>query len=170
MLARKLGRELWQQRGHNLAITIAMALAVCCFVASRNSYLDLKGSYAKIQHDLHLADWTIEVRESLLRGCETDRQVEGVTAAEDRIVVSLPVVLPDGRFAPGVRGRVRLEGRFITLPSGHRPRLDQLLIERGSYPQAPNEVLVEKHFAEFHGIEPSATLELEIPVRRKCEH
>ena len=163
MLARKLGRELWRQRGHNLAITIAMALAVCCFVASRNSYLDLRGSYAKIEKDLNLADWTIEVANLYSADVERIKKLDGVKAAEDRIVVSLPVVLPEGRLAPDATGRVRLEGRFITLPSGHRPWLNQLLIERGVYPQAPNEVLVEKHFADYHGIEPSTALELEIP-------
>ncbi len=59
--------------------------------------------------------------------------------------------------------RVRLEGRFITLPPGHPPGIDRLLIAEGAYPQAPNEVLVEKHFAEYQHLKPGDTLELEIP-------
>jgi putative ABC transport system permease protein len=163
MLARKLRRELWWQRSQILAITVALAIAVCCYVASRNSYLDLTQSYASLQEDLHLADWTLSVSDVDAEELEHIRNLEGVAGAEDRIVVSLPLVIPKGRFVEDKVGRVRLEGRFITLPKGHKPEVNQLLIETGSYPEKPNEVLVEKHLAEHHRLKPGDELELEVP-------
>lgn len=163
MLARKLRRELWWQKSQILAITIALAIAVCCYVASRNSYLDLTNSYASLQEDLKLADWTLGVSDVDAKGLEKVRDVPGVLQAEDRIVVSLPLIVPKGRLAPDKVDRVRLEGRFITLTPGQKPEVNQLLIETGAYPLKPNEVLVEKHFAEHHRLKPGDELELEIP-------
>lgn len=163
MLWRKLRRELWWQRGQILAITVALAIAVCCFVASRNSYLDLTHSYASLQVDLHLADWTLVISDVDAKGLGQVRSVAGIDHAEDRIVVSLPLIVPKGRLALDKVDRVRLEGRFITLPTGQKPEINRLLIETGEYPQKPNEVLVEKHFAEHHRLKPGDELELEIP-------
>jgi len=67
---------------------------------------------------------------------------------------------------PGAEGK-RVLARVISLPSDGRPEVNDVKVEKGSYFGAGDDdaVLVEKSFAEYHGLEPGDTLLLRIEDR-----
>lgn len=131
MLARKLRRELWGQRNLTLTVAAVLALGVALFEASAVSYLNLVASYAETQGRLALADLHLEVDGVTTAEAERVAALPEVAVAEPRLVTSLPLVLPEGRLAAGVTGRLQVEGRFHGLPDGRPPRLDKLLLREG---------------------------------------
>ncbi len=163
MLERKLRREFRQHWGQNLAITLAIALAVTFFVASRSSYFNFVQTYDDIRTQLHQGDWTLEVTSWDSALIDRIEDIDGVAIAEGRQVLSLPVQLPNAVVGDDRTDTLRLEGRFIGLPSGRQPRINTLELERGRFPSGPDEILVEHHFASFHGIEPTDTIGMEYP-------
>ncbi len=164
VLRRKLLRDLRGQRWQVLAVASVTFLGVCLFVASYLAYESLDHSYTVSQERTNLADMTLDVVRVTEAEVREVAALDGVAAADWQVVADLPVVVPDGVDPEGRRGRVLAEGRFITVPLGRQPHLNQVVVEEGSYPDAAGEVLVERHFADHHGLGPGSTLLLQTPA------
>jgi putative ABC transport system permease protein len=150
--ARKLRRELWRQRGSTAAVLTVTALGVMLFVASAGAYRDLRDSYAATRMRLALAELHLEVASLTEDDLHQAAALPGVAAAEARIVTEVPASPSD---VAGGRAALRL----ISLPDEGEPSLDRVLLLEGSMPRQ-DEILLEKHFARYHGLTAGMTLPL----------
>lgn len=149
VLATKLRRELFAQRGQALALLLVTALGVLLFVATGASYADLDASYAHSRSRLALADLHADTRPITAADVERVRAQPGVTAALARVQTSVPAQLAQ----PGKRARP-IELRLVSLPDEGEPALDRLLVVEGRLPSAPGEVALEKHVAARFALTP----------------
>ncbi len=139
-------------------------LGVGLFVTAYGAYLNLAGSYRASQDRLGLAAWRVDHRRIGPEQLRSARAVPGVATAAVRLVTELPIVLDAGRIAGAIRGRLTVDGRVISLPDAtEQPLLDRVLLDAGELPNAPGEVLIEKHFAEYHGLDPGDALRVGLP-------
>lgn len=148
LLTKKLVRELWRQKGQALAVLSVTFLGVLLFVASGAAYVDLDGSYRETRERLALADLHVAVTTATDRDVERLRTLPSVAAADGRAVVELPVEIPGATPPP------RLALRVVSLPDAGAPAIDKLLVVEGDLPSGPGQLVLEKHFAEHHGIHP----------------
>lgn len=155
----KLLRELWWQRAQTISVAVVMMLGVAAFLASYGGYRDLSDSFDATLDRLHVAAWHLDVKRLTPGDLARIRQLPGVSVATSRVLVDFPTILPHGELAPGVQGRVQLDGRFITIPDRGEPPLDRLQLLAGHLP-GPGEVLVERRFAAFHHLVPGDTVAL----------
>ncbi len=161
LLLRKLGRELWQQKGQTLAVLAVTALGILLFVSSGGAYLDLRTSYAHTRQKLKLAELHVDVTQVSPVQLAKVRAIPGVRAVDARVIAELPGEVAQG----GATSRIAL--RVLSLPESGQPRLDQVLILSGGLPTAPDEVLLEKHLAQADHLKRGDTIAIASgPVRR----
>lgn len=155
LLGRKLWRELRSQKGQSIAVILVTAIGVLLYVTSAGGYLDLDSSYAHTRAQLALADLHIDVPAISDEEVAAIAASGGVKHAEARVVTSLP-------FRIG-RDKDRVELRVISAPQ----HLDRVLLLLGRTPRGPDEVLVEKHLAHYHDLEPGDAITLDAPGRQQ---
>jgi putative ABC transport system permease protein len=154
----KLRRDILASRWQFLAVAAVIALGVAIFIGSYSSYQNLRSSYDRTYDELHMADLWFEVDDAPAAVVQQVRDVDGVAAAEGRLVEELPVVLPKA-------GQERILGRFVTLPppAAGRATVNDVKVTRGEYFTPGSDmpqVLLEKSFAEYHDAKPGDTLQL----------
>jgi len=154
-LQRKLVRDISASKGLFLAVTAVIFLGVTFFGAAFTGYQNLKSSYDYSYDVLNFADFTIKVVEAPPETADELRSIAGVEAVTARVNIDMALVLP------GEEGK-RVLGRVISLPSDGRAAVNDVKVESGSYFEAGDDdvLLVEKSFAERHGLEPGGTLVL----------
>jgi putative ABC transport system permease protein len=163
MLKRKLARDLWRQRWQVLAVVAVTLLGTALFGACSLAYVDLRASYQATQTRTHLADMTLDVTALSAGQVRRVAELPGVVAGAGQLVLDWPIVLPHGRDADGHPARVQTAVRLISLRLGRQAPLDQVVVLSGHYPTAPQDVLVEQHFAAYHHLAPGATVEVAAP-------
>ncbi len=159
-LQRKLVRDIATSKGLFIAVTAVIFLGVTFFGATFIGYQNLKSSYDYSYEVLHFADFTVKVVEAP-EGAEGELEaIAGVESVTARANVDMALALPDEE------GK-RVLARVISLPSDRRPEVNDVKVEEGSYFQTGDDdvVLVEKSFAEHHGLEPGDTLLLRMEDR-----
>ncbi len=154
-LQRKLVRDLGSSKGLFIAVSVVIFLGVALFGASFLGYRNLKTSYDYSYEALHMADFTVSVVEAprnALGELEALPDVEQVTG---RINTSIVVSIPD-------EDPKRISTRFISLPADERPEVNDVKIEQGRYfePDDERSMLIEKGYAEHHGLEAGDTIAL----------
>jgi putative ABC transport system permease protein len=151
--AKKLLREVGNQKGLTISVAAVTGLGVFLFLVSASSYLDLRDSYAATRRKLALADLQIDLSRVTPRQVAAIAALPEVATAESRIVTTVPANLD--------RSRVAL--RVLSLPDAKQPLLDRVLLLSGDLPDGNGEVLLEKHFATYHGLLPGDTVEVRVP-------
>lgn len=160
-LHRKLGRELWHLRGQMLSIALVVATGIMAVITMRGSYETLVDSQARYYRQTRFAT----VWASLKRAPESVRrtleQIPGVTAADTRVTFLATLDLP-GLDAPGM-------GRFVSVPSNSRPRLNDIVIIRGRYlaPTDHDAVIVSDKFATARKLNSGDTVRAILNGRRR---
>lgn len=155
----KLRRDILSSRWQFLAVAVVIALGVAIFIGSYGSYQNLRFSYDRTYDELRMADLWFEIAGAPAAVVRDVMAVEGVAAAEGRLVEDLPVVLPEA-------GPERMLGRFVTLPAERRAQVNDVKITEGDYfspMSAEPQVLLETGFADFHDAEPGDGLQIIIP-------
>lgn len=154
-LQRKLIRDLAASKGLFLAVTAVIFLGVAFFGASFLGYRNMKTSYDYTYETLRFADFTVSVVEAPPEAIDELAAIPGVDEVIGRVNTDIPLTLP------GADAK-RVLARAISLPAGSRPAVNDVKVEEGSYlsPGADNALLVEKGFAEHHGLSPGDVLVL----------
>jgi putative ABC transport system permease protein len=134
MLLRKLRRDLLRQRWQILAVVVVTLLGTCLFTASYLAYQDLRESYHAIQVDTHLADMTLDLTAITASQAAQVAHLPGVAAAEQQLVLDVPVAFPPQGGPSAQAGSGLVTGRLIGIPLGAQPRLDQIVLTAGSLP------------------------------------
>ena len=163
VLARKVLRDVGANRRQAVLIVLIIAFGVGIYASMAQSASDLHASYDATYARLDYMDLDVltmpvpgEVVEAL------PSQLPGTTAAEGRWLEECSLRVEDGRAS----------GLLIGLNASRRPRVNDVKVTSGTYLRGEGQrVLVEKHFADFHGIGPgdavsvraaNSTLELEV--------
>jgi putative ABC transport system permease protein len=145
VLRTKARRDMRRQRASFLAIAVTIFLGVTLFGASYDAYQNLDASYKRAFTEYRFANLTVTGGRTgeLARRA---RATAGVEAVQARTQADLPLRV----------GRDKFLGRVVGFPAGHRPAVDRVDVERGSYlrPGEPDGVLVEKHTAEAFDLKP----------------
>ncbi len=155
----KLRRDILSLRWQFLAVAVVIALGVAIFIGSYGSYQNLRYSYDRTYNELRMADLWFETAGAPAAAAGDVKAVEGVAAAEGRLVEDLPVVLPEA-------GPERMLGRFVTLPAQRRAEVNDVKVTKGDYlspVSAEPQVLLETGFADFHDAEPGDSLQIIMP-------
>jgi len=156
-LNRKLVRDLAASKWLFLAVAIVIFLGVAFFGASFLGYRNLKNSYDYTYETLRFADFTVQVVEAPEEAVEELESISGVEAVTGRMNSDIALTLPGGEAK-------RVLARVISLPSDSRPAVNDIKVEEGSYFQnsEDNALLVEKSFAEYHGLQPEDIVHLTV--------
>ncbi len=154
-LNRKLLRDLLAAKAQFGAVIAIIAIGIAAFVGIYESYQNLYLSYQYTYDLLSMADYWITVDHLPARAVREMNLIPGVSA-EGRIIdnVKLDLALESGQ---------RVEARIVSMPSTHRPGINNVEVQDGSYftPGDRREILLEKGFADHHGFEPGDWITLE---------
>lgn len=160
-LNRKLLRDVWEMRSQALAIAFVMAAGVAMYVAYLSNFDSLRTTVDTYYERQRFADVFAPLKRAPERTAARLAEIPGVEVVDTRVVVGVTLDVPDlGEPAAGL---------LISVPADGRPRLNDVFLRRGRWPDPsrPDEVLASEAFCTAHGFEPGATLAAIINGRRR---
>lgn len=151
-LRRKVLRDLRRLWAQALAIALVLAAGVATLVLGNGAYASLHETRARYYEANRFADVFADVTRAPLALMAEIRAIEGVLAAEARIVKLGLLDLP-GLAEPG-------SVLFVSLPGGADGGLNRLYLRQGRLPdpQSAQEVAVSDGFAAAHRLKPGDVL------------
>lgn len=147
LLTLKLIRDIWAARWQFLAVTLVVLIGISFYQASWMSYKNIGASYELYYDQTRFGDFWITLSEAPDTIRERVLQVPGVIAVQPRIVSDIELETP-------VKDSRQVVGRVISMPDTGRTAVNDVMVVEGRYlgPPHKREVLLEKSFAEFHGL------------------
>ena len=154
-LNRKLLRDLLASKWLFIAVIMVIFLGVAMFGSSFMAYENLKKSYDYSYDKLHFADFTVKVAAAPPGTASELGKLPGVRAVTGRTNTEIGISLP-GETGYGIIATA------ISVPTDRRPAVNDLKLESGEYLRSDDKygILVEKSFAEYHKLQPGATIRL----------
>jgi putative ABC transport system permease protein len=151
----KMLRDLKAAKFQFGAVVLVIMIGISLYIGSYSAYLNLNNSYEHSFDLLNMGDYWITLDEVSSRAVTELDSIPGVTA-QGRIVGTVQIDLGQDTGA-------RIEGRVISLPEREHPLVNNIMINSGSYfSRSPGrEILLEKHFADWHKLRPGDSLMLE---------
>ncbi len=151
-LDRKLLRDLKRLRAQAAAVAGVLACGVALFVMAVGMYDSLERARDRYYDSARMADLAVSVVRAPDRVASDLADVPGVNAIEPRVT---GIGLLD---VPGKSDSV--SARLVSLPSDRDPRVNDVLLRSGRWPDPArdNEVLINEAFAEANGLVPGAQL------------
>jgi putative ABC transport system permease protein len=160
-LDRKLLRNLSAMRGQAVAIGAVVACGTAVFVTAMTTLRSLESAKADYYAGKRFAEIFASLTRAPLNVASRAAAIPGVAAADARIVKPLTLDI-EGMAEPA-------EGRLVSLPDRGRPRLNDLHLSQGRWPEPGRggEALLAETFAKAHGITPGQRLRATIQGRRQ---
>ena len=160
-LDRKVLRDLWRLKGQVLSIALVIASGVALLVMSLSTYEALSMTSTAYYERYNFGHVFANVKRAPRTLHDRIRMLDGVQTTELRI--SMQVVLDVADFPEPLMGRV------VSIPEGRQPSLNQLALTSGRFVEAgrPNEVVVNRSFANAHGLMPGDALTAVINGKRR---
>lgn len=157
-LTRKLLRQIGRTRGQFASLVAVVAIGIMVFVLMRTSYRELYDSLDRYYRQCSFGDLLVEVRRAPAPVVDVVRRVEGVSAAEGRLVFDARLEVP-GSPAASSGKETSLTGRVVGVPDVHRVTVNDLYLLSGKRPiKGSAGVLVDPKFAAAHGLVPGDEL------------
>src|SRR4030042_4825483 len=156
----KLLRDIKAARVQFGAVAFIILLGISIFLCAYEAYLNLAVSYSVSFDVLNMGDYWISVDKVGSQAVRKINKIDGVKAL-GRIVGDVFVDLNE-------ESGEKIVGRVISLPPHGFPVLNALRIESGRYISslARRELLVEKHFADYHQFKPRDSITVERDGKR----
>ncbi|MCB2098254.1 MAG: ABC transporter permease [Parvularculaceae bacterium] len=147
-LNKKLLRDLWRVKGQVLAIVLVIGAGIALLVMSRGMVASLDTTMRAYYARYQFADIFAPAKRAPNRILSDLRAIDGVSAAEGRIVGGGLVDLPD-EAAP-------ISAQFVSIDPDAARRINNVAIARGGMPSSVRggEALVLEPFAAAHGLSP----------------
>jgi putative ABC transport system permease protein len=151
-LDRKLLRDLRRMRTQAIAVSAVLACGVTLFVMATGMYDSLERARDRYYDSARMADLAVSVVRAPNAVAGQLAALPGVNAIEDR-VSGVGLLDLAGKSDP-------VSARFISLPVGRQPRVNDVLLREGRWPDPTrdNEVLINEAFAEANQLVPGMTL------------
>ena len=151
VLGRKTLRDIRRTKGQFFAVLTMIILGVAILAAVYGAYANIRSSIDDTYEELNFADFVVAFQSAPESVGSDVGALDGVAEVDARLVLEVPVT-----FA-GIQEPV--VGRLVSVPAEGHPPVNDVRIEKGRYPVAGvGEVVLERRFAEHHGIEVGATL------------
>ncbi|MFN0023671.1 MAG: ABC transporter permease [Parvularculaceae bacterium] len=146
MLWRKLWRDLWRVKGQGLAIILVIGAGIALLVMSRGMIASLEATVAAYYARYRVADIYAPVKRAPNRLLADIRDLDGVAAAQARIVGGGLLNLA-GVAAP-------ISARFVSMRPAAAFRINDIHLVRGRMPRADltDEALLLEPFARAHDL------------------
>lgn len=160
-LNRKLLRDVWEMRSQALAIALVMAAGVAMYVAYLSNFDSLRRTVDTYYQRQRFADVFASLTRAPERVVAQLSALPGVDVVETRVTVGVTLDIPNlGEPAAGL---------LMSVPANGRPRLNDLYLREGQWPDPtrPDEVLASEAFCTAHGFRPGAELAAIINGRRR---
>ncbi|MDH3615642.1 MAG: ABC transporter permease [Gammaproteobacteria bacterium] len=143
---RKVLRDLWHLRGQVLAIGMVVAAGIAALIMSLSTLEALDETTAAYYERYRFGDVFASVKRAPKSVEQRIASIPGVRTVQTR--VSQYATLDTEGFAEPVMGR------FVSLPEGRQPILNQLALRSGRLPEdgADDEVVLNEPFAEAHDL------------------
>jgi putative ABC transport system permease protein len=151
-LDRKLLRDLRRMRMQAIAVSAVLACGIALFVMATGMYGSLERARDAYYDSARMADvvaGVVRAPDTLTRDIA---ELPGVNAVETRVAGIGLLDLAGESDA--------VSARLVSLPPGRQPRVNDVLLRAGRWPNAArdNEVLVNEAFAEANGLTPGTSL------------
>ncbi len=145
MLNKKLIRDLWANRGSNLAIIVVISIGIMCYIGCSLILDATQTSMNRFYDTGRFPDAYIEVLGMPYSSLKNVQSGEGVEHAEGRIIT-------DVRVEDGF-GASSQETKYIRLIS-QTERIGKYVLMEGNSPAAKqNQIVVDNKFAEANNIQ-----------------
>ncbi len=160
ILLLKTWRDMLARKGQFIALILLVGLGILSYVASQASYLDLNSSIEKATSELKFADFSVSVVGAPAGEMAAVARVPGVRAVEGRLIVDAGLDVGSGK---------QPLARLIGVPTGHRPRVNDVKIEQGRYlgAEGADEVLLHMKYAADTGTLVGDTIVLRMGQERR---
>lgn len=160
-LDRKLLRDLWAMKGQALAIALVVGAGAAMFVAYLSNFESLRRTRDAYYERQRLADVFATLKRAPRALEEEIAAIPGVLAVETRVSVEVTLDVP-GLAEPA-------SGRLLSIPAVGRPRLNDVFLRRGRFPEPgkPDEVLASEAFCKAHRFGPGDSLRAVVNGRRR---
>ena len=151
-LHRKVLRDLVRLWPQSLAIALVLAAGVATLILGNGAHSALSDTRARYYDDYRFADVFADVTRAPLALLDDIRAIDGVVAAEGRIV-KLGLLEMPGLVEPGTIV-------LVSLPAEAGGGLNRLHLRQGRLPdpQSADEAVVSEGFAAAHGLRPGSVL------------
>lgn len=160
-LDRKLLRDVWRMRLHAAAIALVLACGLSILIMS----VGMRTSLDQTRQDYYAAYRMMDLSASVLRAPERVTgqlaTLRGIRSIETRVTGYALLNIP-GQVEPA-------SARLVSLPAEGRPKVNDIAMVRGRWPDPgrPEEVLVSEAFARGLGLDPGAALSAVIHGRQR---
>ncbi|NBU25279.1 MAG: ABC transporter permease [Gammaproteobacteria bacterium] len=160
-LDRKLWRDLRRLWLQALAVGLVLGSGIALFVMSTGMYGSLERARDRYYAHERMADLASSLVRAPDRVARDLAALPGIDAVEARVtgigLISLPDVVEP------------VSARLLSLPSDRRPRVNDLVLRVGAWPdpRRDDEILVNEAFAEAHGLAPGAPLDMLLRGKRR---
>jgi putative ABC transport system permease protein len=151
-LDRKVIRDLGRLRGQMVAVALVVCCGVATFVAMRSSYGALLATRAAYYDEYRFADVFAHVKRAPATVARQLEEIPGVERVEARVVAEVTLDVP--------RLDEPATGRLVSVPTGREPGLNALFLRSGEMPSRarPDDVVASEAFAGANGLRVGDTL------------
>ncbi len=153
-LARVFLRDIAAYRAQFAAVVLLVVLGISLFAAVYTSFQNLKASADYSYDQLLFGDAWFSVYKAPDSIVPVIKNVEGVAAAEGRVIKDVSLKLP-------FEVKDKVTCRIISMPSAY-PTVNRLLIEKGSYPRARYSGLLHEDFFYYYGLQTGDAVRIEV--------
>lgn len=160
-LDRKLLRDVWRMRIHALSVALVLGCGLSVFVMAVGMRGSLERTRAEYYADNRMMDLAVSVVRAPDRLADALAAAPGVLSMETRIgglaLLDLPQIEEPA------------SARLVSLPEHGRPRINDLVLARGRWPDPgrPHEAIVSEAFANALGLSMGDELAATIHGRRQ---
>ena len=144
MLRRKLWADSRALARQTVALTILIGLGVLLFIGPYEAYQNLTVIYDDIYRTTRFADASVLFESGPASLVDAARTIPHVRTAMGRIVQDGAIIQRGGK-------RERVLGRFVGVPRGRRPEVNDLMLLEGRYLVNGEEAVLEHQFARENG-------------------
>lgn len=161
-LRRKVLRDLARLWPQALAIALVLAAGVATMILGNGAFASLSDTRTRYFDDYRFADVFVDVTRAPLALLDEVRAIDGVLAAEARVVRLALLDLPDLQ-EPGTM-------LLVSMPENGAAGLNRLHLRQGRLadPGSSREIVLSEGFATAHGLRPGMTLSLMINGQRRA--
>jgi putative ABC transport system permease protein len=160
-LDKKLLRDIWRMRLHALGVVLVLACGLALFVMAVGMRESLERTRGAYYAEKHMADLAVSLTRAPDRIAERLAEAPGVAAVETRIAGIAVLDLPQIEEPASAR--------LVSLPRRGRPRVNDLMLMRGRWPDPAraDEALVNQAFADALGLKTGDRLDATLHGRRQ---
>lgn len=160
-LRRKVLRDLVRLWPQALAIALVLAAGVATMILGNGAFASLSATRTRYYESYRFADVFADVTRAPLALLDDVRAIDGVLAAEARVVQLALLDLPNLQ-EPGAM-------LLVSLPENGAAGLNRLHLRQGRLadPGSSREVVLSEGFATAHGLRPGMTLALVLNGQRR---